>query len=50
MRFGRDKFDLIITDYKMPKMNGLELIERIREVAADASHHPASPATPMRWA
>jgi CheY-like chemotaxis protein len=30
-RFGRDKFDLIITDYKMPKMNGLELIEKIRE-------------------
>jgi len=32
-RFGRDKFDLIITDYKMPKMNGLELIGKIREQA-----------------
>jgi CheY-like chemotaxis protein len=26
----RDRFDLVITDYKMPKMNGLELIAKIR--------------------
>jgi CheY-like chemotaxis protein len=32
-RFSRDKFDLVITDYKMPRMNGLELIVRIRERA-----------------
>lgn len=34
-RFSREKFDLIVTDYKMPEMNGLELIERIRASAAD---------------
>jgi CheY-like chemotaxis protein len=34
-RFARDKFDLVITDYKMPRMNGLELIGKIRERAGD---------------
>ena len=29
--FTREPFDLVITDYKMPRMNGLELIQKIRE-------------------
>jgi len=28
--FGKGKFDLLVTDFKMPKMNGIELIRRIR--------------------
>jgi CheY-like chemotaxis protein len=26
-------FDLVVTDYKMPRMNGTELIERLRKLA-----------------
>jgi CheY-like chemotaxis protein len=32
--FGRHKFDLVVTDYKMPRMDGLELISRLRKQAA----------------
>lgn len=31
--FSHAGFDLLITDFKMPKMNGKELIERARKIA-----------------
>ncbi len=34
-QFGRHKFDLVVTDYKMPRMDGMELIVRLRKLAAD---------------
>ena len=35
--FGSGKFDLVISDYKMPGLNGLELAEKILAVEAGAS-------------
>lgn len=29
--FGRQSFDLVVTDYKMPDMSGIELIQKIRQ-------------------
>jgi CheY-like chemotaxis protein len=34
-QFGDRKFDLVITDYKMPRMDGLELIVGLRKIAPD---------------
>jgi two-component system response regulator HydG len=33
---GEQGFDIVVTDYKMPKMNGVELIGRLRKL------HPAT--------
>jgi CheY-like chemotaxis protein len=32
---GKQRFDVVVTDYKMPKMNGVEFITRLRKM------HPA---------
>jgi CheY-like chemotaxis protein len=32
-QFTRQKFDLVVTDYKMPRMDGLELIVRLRKLS-----------------
>ncbi len=29
-RFEAEPFDLLITDYRMPRMNGIELIQKVR--------------------
>jgi CheY-like chemotaxis protein len=34
-RFAVEPFDLVVTDYKMPEMNGVEMIRRLRAHKAD---------------
>src|SRR5579862_273527 len=34
-RFSPQKFDLVVTDYKMPKMDGLELIVHLRKLTPE---------------
>src|SRR5689334_11468776 len=34
-QFSQHKYDLVVTDYKMPRMDGLELIVRLRKLAPD---------------
>ncbi len=34
-QFAHHKFDLVVTDYKMPRMDGLELISRLRKQAPE---------------
>ena len=32
----REKFDIVLTDFKMPNIDGLEMIDRIRELRPEA--------------
>ena len=34
-QFSQHKYDLVVTDYKMPRMDGLELIVRLRKQAPE---------------
>jgi CheY-like chemotaxis protein len=34
-QFTRHKFDLVVTDYKMPRMDGAELITKLRKLAPE---------------
>ena len=34
--FESGQFDVVVTDYRMPKMNGVELIQRIRRINPNA--------------
>jgi CheY-like chemotaxis protein len=34
-QFAQHKYDLVVTDYKMPRMDGLELIVRLRKLQPD---------------
>src|SRR5207237_76550 len=34
-QFAAHKFDLVVTDFKMPRMDGLELIGRLRKLSPD---------------
>ena len=34
-QYTKEKFDLVVTDYKMPKMDGLELIVKLRKISPE---------------
>ncbi len=35
-------FDIVVTDYAMPGMNGFELAQRVKETKSQTSHHPGN--------
>lgn len=36
-QFSAHRFDLVVTDYKMPRMDGIELISRLRKQSTDVA-------------
>ena len=34
--FQRNSYDLVVTDFRMPRMNGIDMIRHIRELRAEA--------------
>ena len=36
-QFSAHRFDLVVTDYKMPRMDGIELIGRLRKQSTDVA-------------
>jgi len=37
-RIKKEKFDIFVVDYQMPQLNGIELLEEIKEVYADRKY------------
>ena len=35
-------FDIVVTDYAMPGMNGFELAQRVKEQKSKTTHHPGN--------
>jgi CheY-like chemotaxis protein len=35
--YGKQRFDVVVTDYKMPKMDGVEFIVRLRKLDSSSS-------------
>ena len=46
-RFSKEKPDLVITDILMPKMDGLEVVERLKELSPDSPVIVASGTTDL---
>lgn len=34
-KFEKQEFDIIVSDIRMPRMDGLEMVKKIREISAD---------------
>jgi len=47
--FESANFDVVVTDYRMPRMNGAELIQRISQTGPPCAHHSALRLRWSRW-